>query len=157
MIKIRTKVHPFPNSEKFNLDKIFTVKAVENGEEVAEMELPMKDGEPMTVFIRASIPELEVSTDINGVLELQIDELAPLVISIQSKGEVPQIVCLKELEDRATGVKIIKIPSKGIMKIPFKNCSNINFSFEVKIVGRDLEKPDADGVRINVLHQQAPP
>lgn len=76
---------------------------------------------------------------------------------IQSKGEVPQIVCLKELEDRATGVKIIKIPSKGIMKIPFKNCSNINFSFEVKIVGRDLEKPDADGVRINVLHHQPPP
>jgi hypothetical protein len=28
MIKIRTKVSPFPMSEKFNLDKIFTVKAV---------------------------------------------------------------------------------------------------------------------------------
>ena len=37
------------------------------------------------------------------------------------------------------------------MKIPFKNCSNINFSFEVKIVGREADKPDADGVRINVL------
>ena len=87
---------------------------------------------------------------------MQIDEFAPLVVPVQSKGEVPQIVCLKELEDRHTGVKIIKIPSKGIMKIPFKNCSNINFSFEVKIVGRDLEKPDADGVRINVLHHPPP-
>jgi hypothetical protein len=38
------------------------------------------------------------------------------------------------------------------MKIPFKNCSNINFSFEVKIIGRDIDKPDSDGVRINVLH-----
>jgi hypothetical protein len=37
------------------------------------------------------------------------------------------------------------------MKIPFKNCSNINFSFEVKIIGKDLDKPDADGVRISVL------
>jgi hypothetical protein len=54
----------------------------------------------MTIFIRANIPELEVSTDINGVLELQVDELAPLIVPIQSKGEVPQIVCLKELENR---------------------------------------------------------
>ena len=37
MIKIRTKVNPFPMSERFNLDKIFTVKAVENGEEVSEL------------------------------------------------------------------------------------------------------------------------
>ena len=116
------------------------------------MELPIKDGEPMNLFIRANIPELEISTDINGLLELQIDELAPLIIPIQSKGEVPQIICLKELEDKKSGVKIIKIPSKGIMKIPFKNCSNINFSFEVKIVGRDIDKPDSDGVKINVLH-----
>ena len=68
-----------------------------------------------------------------------------------AKGEVPQIVCLKELEDKRSGVKMIKIPSKGTMKIPFKNCSNINFSFEIKIVGRDPEKPDDDGVHINVL------
>ena len=40
------------------------------------------------------------------------------------------------------------------MKIPFKNCSNINFSFEVKVVGKDSEKPDSDGVRINVLSNQ---
>ncbi len=74
-----------------------------------------------------------------------------------SKGEVPQIVCLKQLEDRQSGARIIKIPSKGIMKIPFKNCSNINFSFEIKIIGRDPEKPDADGVRINVFPNQPLP
>ena len=73
MIKIKTKEHPFLNSEKFNLDRIFTIKAIENGEEISEMELPIKDGEPMTIFIRANIPELEVSTDINGVLEIQVD------------------------------------------------------------------------------------
>jgi len=28
-----------------------------------------------------------------------------------------------------TGFKIIKIPSKGAMNIPFKNSSNINFFF----------------------------
>lgn len=42
------------------------------------------------------------------------------------------------------------------MKIPFKNLSNINFSFEVKIVGRDVDKPDSDGVRINVQNQLPP-
>jgi len=39
------------------------------------------------------------------------------------------------------------------MKIPFKNCSNINFAFEIKIIGRDLDKPDDDGVHIKVLSQ----
>ena len=58
-----------------------------------------------------------------------MDELSPLVLPIQSRGEVPQIICLKELEDKRSGTKIIKIPSKGTMKIPFKNNSNINFSF----------------------------
>lgn len=79
-----------------------------------------------------------------------------MVLPILSRGEVPQIVCLKELEDKRSGTKIIKIPSKGTMKIPFKNLSNINFSFEVKIVGRDAEKPDSDGVRINVQNQLPP-
>lgn len=138
MLKLKTRVLPFPNSQNFNLDKIFTVKAVENGEEVNELQIPLKNNEAINIFIRTSIPELETSTDINGTLELQIDELSPLVIAIQSRGEVPQVVCLKQLEDKRSGVKIIKIPSKGVMKIPFKNCSNINFSFEVKLVGRDL-------------------
>lgn len=95
MLRLRTRVNPFPNSQLFNLDKIFTVKAVENGEEVNELEVPVKNSEPMTIFIRTNIPELEVSTDINGTLELQIDELAPLILTIQSRGEVPQVVCLK--------------------------------------------------------------
>ena len=100
------------------------------------MDIPVKDGEPMTIFVKAHIPELEVSTDISATLEIQIDELTPLILPIMSRGEVPQIICLKELQDKRSGTKIIKIPSKGTMKIPFKNCSNINFSFEVKIVGR---------------------
>ena len=117
----------------------------------------MKDGEPMNIFVKVLIPELEISTDISGTLTLQVDDLSPLVLPIQSRGEVPQIICLKELEDKKTGTKIIKIPSKGTMKIPFKNSSNINFSFEIKIVGRDFDKPDTDGVRINVLPQQILP
>lgn len=40
------------------------------------------------------------------------------------------------------------------MKIPFKNSSNINFSFEVKVISKDIERPDADGVKINVLPNQ---
>ena len=72
---------------------------------------------------------MEASTDLSGSLQVQIDELTPLILPIMAKGEVPQIVCLKELEDKRSGVKMIKIPSKGTMKIPFKNCSNINFSF----------------------------
>jgi len=28
MLKLKTKVHPFNNSERYNLDRIFTVKAV---------------------------------------------------------------------------------------------------------------------------------
>ena len=110
----------------------------------------------MTIFVRANIPELQISTDISGTLQLQVDELSPLVLPIQSRGEVPQIICLKELEDKRSGTKIIKIPSKGTMKIPFKNNSNINFSFQVKIVGKEIDKPDADGVRVNVLLNQPP-
>lgn len=156
LLKLAVKVHPFPNSHLYNLDKIFSVKAVENGEELQEMEVPMREGEPMTIFVRVNIPELEVSTDISGTLQLQVDDLSPLVLPIMSRGEVPQVICLKELEDKRSGTKIIKIPSKGTMKIPFKNLSNINFSFEVKIVGRDADKPDADGVRINVQNQLPP-
>jgi hypothetical protein len=37
MLKLKTRVLPFANSQNFNLDKIFTVKAVENGEEVNEL------------------------------------------------------------------------------------------------------------------------
>lgn len=55
------------------------------------------------------------------------------------------------MESVKTGAKIIKIPSKGIMKIPFKNCSNINFFFEVKLIGKDVDTPDSDGVKINVM------
>ncbi len=51
----------------------------------------------MNIFVRTNIPELEMSTDINGTLEMQIDELTPLVLVINSRGEVPQVVCLKEL------------------------------------------------------------
>lgn len=34
LLKIKTKVNLFLNSERYKLEKIFTVKAVENGEEV---------------------------------------------------------------------------------------------------------------------------
>lgn len=50
------------------------------------MEIPMREGEPMTIFIRANIPELEVSTDISGTLQLQIDDLSPLFLPILSRG-----------------------------------------------------------------------
>jgi hypothetical protein len=78
-----------------------------------------------------------VTTDIQGELHLQIDEFTPMIIPISSRGEVPQIVCMKEMENLTTREKIIKIPSKNIMKIPFKNCSNINFFFEIKLLGKD--------------------
>lgn len=110
----------------------------------------------MSILVRANSPELLVSTDISGTLQLQVDELSPLVLPIHSRGEVPHVICLKCLEDRKSGTKIIKIPSKGMMKIPFKNLSNINFSFEVKVIGREPEKPDTDGVWINVLFNQPP-
>lgn len=37
---------------------IFTVKAVENGEQATELEIPIKAGENMQVFVKANIPEL---------------------------------------------------------------------------------------------------
>lgn len=92
----------------------------------------------MQVIIRSNIPELDISMDINGSLSIQIDDYTPIVLQIICRGEVPQIVCLKEMEFVKTGARIIKIPSKGIMKIPFKNCSNINFFFEIKLIGKDL-------------------
>ena len=56
-----------------------------------------------------------------------------------------------------TGFKVIKIPSKNIMKIPFKNSSNINFFFEIKLVGKDQESTDADGVKLKVIPNQPAP
>jgi hypothetical protein len=49
----------------------------------------------MQVIVKANMPELEVSTDINGSLILQIDNFTPLALPITSRGEVPSIVCLK--------------------------------------------------------------
>lgn len=91
----------------------------------------------MQIYVKANIPELSVSTDIFGDLSLQIDEFTPMMIPINSRGEVPQIICMKEMENLGTKQKTIKIPSKNIMKIPFKNCSNINFFFDIKLLGKD--------------------
>lgn len=129
---------------------VFTFKLVEGGEEVTHMEVPIKENEPTPVIIKATMPELEVSTDIHGTLILQVDDFTPLSIPITSRGEVPSIVCLKEMVNEKTGFKIIKIPSKGTMNIPFKNCSNINFFFEVKLLSRDESNPDSDGVRLRI-------
>jgi hypothetical protein len=49
----------------------------------------------MQIHIRANIPELEASTDINGALILQVNELPVHSIPISSRGEVPGIICLK--------------------------------------------------------------
>lgn len=56
-----------------------------------------------------------------------------------------------------TGFKTIKIPSKNIMKIPFKNCSNINFFFEIKLYSKDQDAPDSDGVKLKVIPNQPAP
>ena len=41
---MKTLVLPFPDYEKFEKYNIFTIKVVENGEEVRDMEMPIKDG-----------------------------------------------------------------------------------------------------------------
>lgn len=51
----------------------------------------------MQIYVKANIPELSISTDIAGELTLQIDEFSPMTIPINSRGEVPQIVCMKEM------------------------------------------------------------
>ena len=76
------------------------------------------------------------------------------MMSISSRGEVPQVVCMKEMENLSTNKKIIKIPSKATMKIPFKNCSNINFFFEIKLLVKGAEKMESDGVKLKVVHNQ---
>ena len=42
------------------------------------------------------------------------------------------------------------------MKIPFKNCSNINFFFEIKLIS-NFENPDSDGVKLRVQSLPPPP
>lgn len=42
------------------------------------------------------------------------------------------------------------------MKVPFKNCSNINFFFDVKLLGKDGEKTDSDGVKLKIIPNQVP-
>ncbi len=56
-----------------------------------------------------------------------------------------------------TGRKVVKIPSKSIMKIPFKNSSNINFFFELKLLGKDQENPDSDGAKLKIVPNQPGP
>ena len=56
-----------------------------------------------------------------------------------------------------TGRKVVKIPSKSIMKIPFKNSSNINFFFELKLLGKDQENADSDGVKLKIVPNQPGP
>jgi hypothetical protein len=124
---------------------------IENGDDVTQLEVPIRENEPMQVIVRANMPELSASTDINGSLIFQVDNFAPLVLPISSRGEVPSIVCLKEMVNEKTGFRIIKIPSKGTMNIPFKNCSNINFFFEVKLLSRDEANSDSDGVKLRVI------
>lgn len=51
----------------------------------------------MPIIVKANMPELQSSTDINGNMILQVDNFAPLVLPINSRGEVPSIVCLKEM------------------------------------------------------------
>ena len=52
---------------------VFTFKLVEGAEEVTQMQVPIKEKEPLQIHIRATMPDLEVSTDITGTLTLQID------------------------------------------------------------------------------------
>ncbi len=75
--------------------------------------------------------------DINGTLRIQVDNMKPYTIVINSRCEIPHIVCLKNLLDVSAGYEIIKIPvKKHVPLIPFKNCSNINFPFDVKLLSK---------------------
>jgi hypothetical protein len=81
------------------------------------------------------MPHLEESININGNLKIQIDNMKPYIIPITSRCEIPHIICLKDLINTKTGEGIIKIPiKKNVPSIPFRNCSNINFPFEIKLL-----------------------
>lgn len=43
LLKLKVEVQPFPGSEHYNLEKIFSVKAFENGEEQQAMEVPLRE------------------------------------------------------------------------------------------------------------------
>lgn len=102
-----------------------------------DLEYPLKVPEELTVKIKVNMPELEESQDINGTLKIQVDNLKPYTLVINSRCEIPHIVCLKSLTDVYTGNEIIKFPvKKNPPNIPFKNCSNINFPFEVKLLSK---------------------
>ena len=97
---------------------------------VSTLEIPVKICEEINLKVKALMPELEESMEINGALKIQVDNMKPHTMLINSKCEIPHIVCLKDLLDVATGNDIIKIPiKKNVPPIPFKNCSNINFPF----------------------------
>jgi hypothetical protein len=40
----------------------------------------------MQIIVKANMPELEASTDINGNLILQVDNFTPLILPINSRG-----------------------------------------------------------------------
>ena len=49
------------------------------------VEFPIKIGEEITLKIKALMPELEESMEINGSLKIQVDSMKPHTISINSK------------------------------------------------------------------------
>jgi hypothetical protein len=40
----------------------------------------------MSIIVKASMPELQASTDINGNLIIQVDNFTPLTLPINSRG-----------------------------------------------------------------------
>jgi len=99
------------------------------------------------------MPELEESMNINGTLRIQVDTMKPYTLVVNSRCEIPHIVCLKNLQDVITGYEIIKIPvKKNVPSVQFKNCSNINFPFEVKLLSKeDFSKRAYDLVAPRVI------
>ena len=81
------------------------------------------------------IPPVKESYNINGVLEIQLENLHPVCLPIAAKCEIPQIVCLKNLFKYSEECTMIKVPAKKnqirMPPIPFKNLSNMALTLEV--------------------------
>lgn len=97
---------------------------------------------------------------VEGVLEVQLESLQPVLLPIRAKCEIPQIICVKDLYKPAEDTPVIKIPAKKnntrMPPIPFKNTSGYSLQFEVEAISKDSFKDKPyDIVTQNFVNAQA--
>ena len=128
------------NSEFNDLDEyVYSVRSTERFEYYDEVHFKIKKNERAEFKVAVKIPPVKQSCSIEGTLSIRLENTVPVFLPIASKCEIPNVICLKLLED-TNGFSMIKIPAKKntrLPPVPFKNISNMNCFFELETIAID--------------------